>query len=307
MVRPDDLHLFVRVAALGSFSLAAREADLLPGQVSVAIQRLEQRLDSRLFARTTRSLRLTAEGEKYLPYAQEILDVMQAGQESLRSHSDELRGLLRIALPSDCGRRILLPWISEFAQQHGGLRLQLSLSDQVSDVFRDPVDIAVRYGDPGNNNYVARPLALSNRRVLVASPKYLAEHGQPQHPDDLYQHHCLHYTLGGQLYDKWTFSNASGSQTVQVGSRWQCDDADVVRRWAVAGYGITYKSQLDISEDVAAGRLAILLSHYQGEAAPLYLICPHRKQFSPAIRLLYQHLSDKLTTLRMEEKVNQLD
>lgn len=173
MVRPDDLHLFVRVAALGSFSLAAREADLLPGQVSVAIQRLEQRLDSRLFARTTRSLRLTAEGEKYLPYAQEILDVMQAGQESLRSHSDELRGLLRIALPSDCGRRILLPWISEFAQQHGGLRLQLSLSDQVSDVFRDPVDIAVRYGDPA-----------ALRRTQVCKPTKITAIAAPHNPSN---------------------------------------------------------------------------------------------------------------------------
>lgn len=297
MVRPDDLQLFVRAAALGSFSLAAREADLLPGQVSVAIQRLEQRLDSRLFARTTRSLRLTAEGEKYLPYAQEILEVMQAGQESLRSRSDELRGLLRIALPSDCGRRILLPWISEFAQQYGGLRLQLSLSDQLSDVFRDPVDIAIRYGDLGNNHYVARPLALNNRRVLVASPNYLKKYGQPQCLDDLYQHHCLHYTLGGQLYDKWTFSDQEGSHTIQISSRWQCDDADVVRRWAVEGYGIAYKSLLDISEDVAAGRLTMLLSHYQGEAAPLYLICPHRKQFSPAVRMLYQRLSEKLNTL----------
>ncbi len=145
MVRPEDLQLFVRVAALGSFSAAAREAGLLPGQVSAAIGRLEQRLENRLFTRSTRSLRLSAEGEKYLPYAHEILAVMQAGQESLQNRSDELRGTLRIALPSDCGRHLLLPWITEFFSRHSGLTLQLSLSDQISDVFRDPIDIAIRW------------------------------------------------------------------------------------------------------------------------------------------------------------------
>src|SRR4051812_27483021 len=101
MLRVDDLALFVRSAALGGFSDAAREADLLPGQVSAAIKRLEKELDIRLFARSTRSLRLTAEGERYLPYAQTVLDALRDGHEQLRDERSELSGQLQITAPSD--------------------------------------------------------------------------------------------------------------------------------------------------------------------------------------------------------------
>ena len=115
MIRFDDLALFVRTAALGSFSNAAREADLLPGQVSAAVARLERELDLRLFARSTRSLRLTAEGEQYLPYAQQVLDALREGREQLHGHAEaELQGVLQIAAPSDLGRNLLLPWLAEF-------------------------------------------------------------------------------------------------------------------------------------------------------------------------------------------------
>ena len=294
MVRLEDIWLFTRVAALGSFSNAAREAGLLPGQVSAAIARLEQRLDTRLFARSTRNLRLTAEGENYLPFASEMLSVMQAGQQSLKKGTDELQGTLRIALPSDCGRNLLLPWISEFCQQHQGLTLQLSVSDQVSDVFRDPIDVAIRYGVPDNRSYVARVLADSNRRVLAASPEYLKKHGHPQSLDDLLHHQCLVYSLNGHVYDKWQFPQQDKLRQLHLTSRWQCDDADIVRRWAVDGRGIVYKSWLDVSSDVQSGRLEIVLPEIAGEAAPLYLICPHRQQLSPAVRQLYRGLSDYL-------------
>ncbi len=307
MVRPEDLRLFLRVAALGSFSRAAREAGILPGQVSAAIQRLETRLNTRLFARSTRSLRLSAEGEKYLPYAQEILSVMQAGEEILHQRDNEIRGTLRIALPSDCGRNLLLPWISDFCSSHRELTLQLSLSDHMSDIFRDPVDIAIRYGIPDNRQYIAQPLAEENRRVLVASPDYLARCGQPHTPEQLAQHTCLLYSLKGHIYDKWAFPQAGGMQRIALTSQWLCDDADVVRRWAVAGHGIAYKSWIDVSEDVVAGRLKLLLTDIPGEPAPLYLICPHRKEFSPAIRLLRSELSRHLQEItgRLPEALKQ--
>lgn len=302
MVRLEDVWLFTRVTVLGSFSNAAREAGVLPGQVSAAILRLEQQLDTRLFARSTRSLRLTAEGEKYLPYAREMLSVMQAGQQSLNKDTDELQGTLRIALPSDSGRNLLLPWISEFCQNHRGLSLQLSVSDQLSDVFRDPIDVAIRYGIPDNRNYIARVLSAHNRRVLTASPEYLQRYGRPQSLDELHQHQCLLYSLNGHVYDKWLFPADQTVRQLTLTSRWQCDDADIARRWAVDGRGIVYKSWIDVSSDVAAGRLEIVLPQQPGEAAPLHLICPHRQQFSPAVRLLYnalsshlQHITDQLS------------
>ena len=297
MIRLEDVTLFVRSAALGSFSRAAREANLLPGQVSAAIQRLERDLDRRLFARSTRSLRLTAEGEKYLPFAQEMLALRHAGAESLPCHAGAPTGELKIALPSDIGRHIILPLLTEFCRAHPALGLRLSFSDQVSDVFRDPVDIAIRYGKLEDSSYVALPLAEENRRVMVAAPDYLDRHGRPEKLEDLAQHHCLPFVMGGHVYDKWTFPQEGMRRQITVKSRLLCDDAEVARRWAIAGMGIAYKSWLDVCDDIRHGRLERVLPQLPGESTPLHLICPHRKQFSPAIRALHQLLREHLRTL----------
>jgi len=296
MVRIDDLGLFVRTAALGSFSNAAREADLLPGQVAAAVARLERELDLRLFVRSTRSLRLTAEGALYLPYAQEVLATLSEGQARVRGEDAELRGVLQVAAPSDLGRNVLLPWLSEFRSAHPKLQLRLHLSDQVADVFRDPVDIAFRLGRFDNASYVALPLLPGNRRVLAASPDYLARHGTPDSLDALKDHHCLLYQLAGRAYDRWNFETDGRRIVVPVRGNMVCDDADVVRRWAVAGEGIVFKSWLDVCADVRAGRLQVLLGG-AGDSLPLNLVCPHRKQFSPAIRQLHAMFEQRLQPL----------
>ena len=293
MVRVDDLGLFVRTAALGSFSNAAREADLLPGQVAAAVARLERELDLRLFVRSTRSLRLTAEGEQYLPSALTALEALQRGRDDLRRDPAQLQGTLQLSAPSDLGRNLLLPWLTDFRREHPLLHLRFLLSDQLVDLFRDPVDIAIRYGLDVDASYVALPLAPRNRKVLVASPRYLARCGQPQTPEDLRDHQCLLYMQQGRLYDKWRL----GTETVQVGGTLLSDDADVARRWAVAGEGITYKSWLDVSDDVLAGRLVLLMPDHPGPALPLSLVCPHRKQLSPTVTRLHAWLFERFAGL----------
>jgi DNA-binding transcriptional LysR family regulator len=292
-VRFDDLALFVRTAACGSFTKAAREANLLPGQVSAAIMRLERDLDARLFARSTRSLRLTDEGERYLPYARGVIDLLHGGRDELRRGDDVLSGTLQIAAPSDFGRNVLLPWLTAFRRQHPKLELRVQFSDQVTDVFRDPVDIALRYGTVEDASFVALPVAPHNRRVLVASPAYLEQCGAPVSLDELAQHSCLLWHMQGRLYDKWGFPGGKTRRTVHVKGPLASDDADVVRRWAIAGEGIAYKSWLDVAGDVRAGRLAVVLPEQPGETAPLQLICPHRRQFSPAVRQLHALLAQR--------------
>ena len=294
MLRITDLELFVRSSALGSFTAAAHEADLLPGQVAAAIKRLERDLDVRLFARTTRSLRLTAEGELYLPTAQRVLDTLRQGHEQLHGSHSTLRGVLQVSAPSDIGRNLLLPWLSAFRREHPALSLRYFLSDQIADFSRDPVDIAIRYGLNQDANYIALPLAPWNRRVVVASPAYLARHGRPRTPDELLQHDCLLYLQHNRVYDKWQL----GNRTVQVRGPLVSDDADVVRRWALEGEGIVYKSWLDVSANIAAGELEILLPDYQGEATPVTLVCPHRKQLSPAVTQLHLWLRERFAALQ---------
>ncbi|MBI6939729.1 LysR family transcriptional regulator [Pseudomonas putida] len=294
MLRITDLELFVRSSALGSFTAAAHEADLLPGQVAAAIKRLERDLDVRLFARTTRSLRLTAEGELYLPTALNVLESLRQGRDNLHGAHSTLRGMLQVSAPSDLGRNILLPWLSDFRREHPDLTLRLLLSDQVADLFRDPVDVAIRYGRNEEANYIALPLASWNRRVLVASPAYLAKHGRPTSVEDLQQHSCLLYLQLGRIYDKWRL----GNRTVQVSGPLFSDDADVVRRWALLGDGIAYKSWLDVSANIAAGELEVLLPEQPGEHTPVTLVCPHRKQLSPAVSQLHLWLRDRFAALQ---------
>jgi len=302
MVRFEDLKLFLRSAALGSFSVAAREVDLLPGQVSAAIKRLEAELGVRLFARSTRSLRLTAEGEQYLPFAQNALETLREGHDLVHRDRAEVRGVLQVAAPSDFGRNLLLPWLTEFRRAHPALSLRVFLSDQVADVFRDPVDVAIRYGRSDEASFVALPLAPGNRRVLVASPAYLARHGRPASLQALVQHTCLQFMLQAGVYDQWAFHDGGKRQVVSIRGPLLSDDAEVVRRWAVAGEGIACKSWMDVRADVLAGRLEVLLPHLVGDAAPLHLVCPHRRQFSPAVRLLHAALQAHCAVLSADQE-----
>ena len=290
MFRLEDLTLFVRAAALGSFIDAAREAGQQPAQVSAAIKRLETILNIRLFARSTRSLRLTPEGETWLPYATQMLDTLEAGLQKIQTPDDEVRGMLQIAVPSDLGRNLLLTLFRDFRQRHPALRLRLLFSDQLTDVFKDPVDVAFRYGNNDDASFISLPVAPENRRVLVASPEWIARHGEPQTLEELSQHNALIYILRGRPFDRWSLSLDGVVQQQKVSGTVMSDDAEVIRRLAIAGEGIAYKSMLDVSDDLRAGRLRRLLPRYQGDEVPLNLICPHRKQLSAAGRLLYEEV-----------------
>lgn len=296
MIRIDDLIIFVRSASLESFSAVGREMDLLPSQISASIKRLERELDIRLFARSTRSLRLTSEGEQYLPYARGVLDALDEGKASLLKSGKGLRGTLQIASSSDFGRNILLPWLMEFRKINPELNLKFSISDNVADIYKDPVDVAVRYGVVPNSDFVSLPLLPDNRRALAAAPSYLEKHGRPETLEALEEHACLRLHHNGKMYDRWMFPVQGDHQFINVTGPITSDDADVIRRCAIAGEGILYKSQLDICQYIRSGDLELLLPEQKGELFPLHFICPHRKQLSPAIRMLYAYLK-----LRCEE------
>jgi len=183
--------------------------------------------------------------------------------------------------------------LTEFRRLHPELTLRLLVSDQVTNLFRDPVDVALRYGWNEDANYIALPLAPWNRRVLVASPDYVARHGAPASVNDLTRHPCLLYLQNGRLHDRWEL----GEQTVQVAGPLFSDDADVVRRWAVAGEGIAYKCWLDVYADVQAERLVVLLPEVPGDVYPLSFACPHRGQMSRAVTQLYQWLNQQFSAL----------
>ncbi|MBV8657447.1 MAG: LysR family transcriptional regulator [Burkholderiales bacterium] len=294
MIRFDDLQVFVSAADCGSLSAAARELDLTPAVASAALKRLEKELGTLLLVRSTRSLRLTVDGERYLVHARSSLAALTAGRDVLAADKAAITGNLTVSLPSDLGRHVLLPWLDVFQTQHPALALQLRVSDRIADLYRQPVDVALRYGVPADSGLVALPLVADNRRVLCASPAYLAQHGEPATPTDLRRHNCLRLVLGDQIHSRWSFLREAETHVVTVSGRHTSDDGEVVRRWAVAGQGIAYKSRLDVLADLRAGHLLPLLPAYQTEATPLYLVCPHRLSLSPAVIRLRDFLMQQL-------------
>ena len=292
LLRLDDLTVFVRTADRGSLSAAARELEISPALASAAVKRLESELGLRLFARTTRSLRLTEEGEHYLRHAREALRLLKEGRDALIHEQETLGGTLKISMPSDLGRNMLVGWLDQFQAQYPKVSFQLSVSDRVSDMYRQPVDIAIRYGIQEDSALIALPLAADNRRVLAASPEYIKQHGKPASLGDLTRHNCLRFMLEDVIHERWSFYHAAGAEpmTVNVNGNRSADDADVVRRWAVGGLGIAYKSRLDLSDDIRAGRLHILLPDLLGEPTPLNMLCMHRAQITPTVLALRDFL-----------------
>lgn len=292
--RIEDLLLFVHAADCGGLSAAARELDTAPAAASAALKRLESVLQTRLFVRSTRSLRLTAEGERYLAYARRVLQAVEEGAASVTRDAQVIGGELNLSMPSDLGRNVLLPWLDAFQAQHPQIRFRIRISDRLADLYRQPVDIAIRYGEPEDSTMVALPLVADNRRVLCASPAYLKRHGDPKSLAELQHHNCLRFVLGETIHDRWIFHRNGRMETVAVQGDRICDDADLVRRWALTGKGIAYKSALDIRAELKSAKLLALLPELQGELAPLNLVCAHRLMLSPSVTALRAFLQEKL-------------
>lgn len=293
----QDFDIFIRTAELGSLSAAARALELSPAVASAALKRLEGELGVPLLVRTTRSLRLTPEGERLLERCRPVLAELREVKDELQAGRSVIRGELSISMPSDLGRHVILPWLDDFQQRHPDLSLRVQLSDRLADVHREPVDVAIRYGTPADSGMVALPLAPHNRRLLCAAPHYLQHHGTPAHPTELAQHNCLCFRLGDHSHTRWRFVRGEEIVEIDVRGNRSSDDADAVRYWSVAGHGICYRSWLDLARDVTAGRLRMLCEGWQGEAVPLNLVCANRRLLSPTIRLLREHLETRFAGL----------
>ncbi|NRO98676.1 LysR family transcriptional regulator [Paraburkholderia sp. NMBU_R16] len=297
MIRLDDVQIFVHTVDYGSFSEAARQLNIAPAQASASVQRLEKALGTRLFTRSTRSMQLSEAGERYLPHARVMIGALEQGEQALANGREALSGPLRLSAPSDFGRNLLLPWLDDFQHLHPGLSLHVRMSDRAADLVRQPLDAAVRYGALPDSSLVAMKLVDDNRRALCAAPSYLERHGAPSKVEDLRRHNCLRYVWSEQVHERWRFTPPGGERTVAVTGNRVSDDADAVRRWAVAGEGIVYKSRLDLIDDLKAGRLVELLPSEYCELAPLHLICAHRAQLSPAINQLHAFLRERCAAL----------
>lgn len=287
------LQLALRVAELGSVAAAARERDLLPATATAAIRRLEAQLGTVLFTRSSRALRATPEGAAFLQRAREALGLLDDGVAALREPLAQVRGVLRLAMPSDLGSRVLRPLLDDFLALHPALQLELQVGDRVSDLAREPVDAALRYGEPQQPGLIVRRLA-DNERILVASPAYLARAGTPQRPEDLAAHDGIALRIGGRPGHPWPMLDGERTLTLRPRVRRTSDSGLVTREWALAGHGIALKSRLDVADDLAAGRLLRVLPALRSAPYPLVLALAAGTHLSARVRALGDFLQSRL-------------
>lgn len=288
----SELNLFVRIAETGSITESAKQMGITTAAASYALRRLEEQLDVQLFIRTTRQLRITTQGEKFLFHCRQALESLEQGIISAHQIQGNVSGEIRFSVSSDLGRNIIFPWVDEMLDKHPSLAIDLNVSDSLSNFFTDQVDVALRYGKPEDSTMVSFHIA-TVKRITCASPSYLSKFGEPTHPEDLRKHNCLLYRLGGRLFNNWEYVNNLGSYRAKVSSNRISNDTDIVRRWAVAGKGVAYRSQIDIAADLRNGNLVPLLADFQSPPVELYLLSPSRRQVTPAVIAFREMLREK--------------
>jgi DNA-binding transcriptional LysR family regulator len=288
----EDLQVILKVAEFRSITAAAASLNMRTATASAALKRAEKSLGTELFIRTTRHLRLSSAGEKYIPLCEQALLMLDQAKQNMKGELDIIDGDMRIALSSDLGRNLVIPWLDEFMESYPNISLRANISDHNIDFYRDSVDLALRYGSPNNANIYGFKIC-NVPRLLCATPEYLDKNGTPKHPHDLASHNGLFYQLQEITHDVWDFSQHKVSFKIKMKGNRVSNDGDLVRRWCVAGKGVAVKSALDMSNDLLSGKVISLLPEFSPTATELWLIFPSRQSITPAARLLRDMLKEK--------------
>lgn len=301
MDRLRAMQTFVRVVESGSFSAVAREAGTTQSAISKQVAALERALGARLLSRTTRSLALSDEGERYFAQAQRLVAEIAEAESAVAAGQQQLKGWLRVGASVGFGRLKLLPLVHDFLRRHRELRIDLRLADGFVDLVEQGVDVAVRIGDLPDSSLVARRIA-TTRRVLVAHRdlvRRMRRNGPkpPRHPDDLAAHACLVYTELASR-NAWSFVAAAGAgeppgseRTVRVHGSLQTNSSEVIRASVLAGMGIGYAPDWLFDEELRSGEIVALMPAWQAPSVPLSLVSPPQRLHSAKVRAFAEHVA----------------
>ena len=248
----------------------------------------------RLIHRSTRALSPTEEGAHLLIDIEPVLDAIEASEQWLAGGRDEPAGTLRVSAPIAFGRRCVAPVLGQLTARYPRLAVALELDDRVVDLVGEGLDVAIRIGALADSSAIMRRLA-ENRRILVAAPAYLGRAGRPATPDEAAGHAFLRY---GAALEPWRLRGPNGATAnLAAIARLRVDDGDVVHDWAVAGLGIMLKSEVDVAEDLAAGRLERVLPDWDGGEAPVVALYPSAQYVPLKTRLMLDELKAHIATV----------
>jgi len=280
---------FLRVVEAGSFSAVAREANTTQPTVSRQVAALEGHLGCLLLQRTTRSLALTEDGRTFYEAARRAVSAVEEAETSVGRRKGRATGTLRLAAAEVMGRLHVLPRLPRFLARHPELEVDLVLGDGFVNLVEDGIDLAIRVGvleDPG---LVARRIGMT-RRVVVATPGYLAGRGTPTTPEELRGHDCILYSklATGPV---WTFEGPGGTLSVPVHGRLRVSTTEAVRAATLLGLGIGIVPVWHFVErEIEDGRLVVLLRAWEPQPHPIHAVYPTRRFVAPKVRAMIDFL-----------------
>lgn len=282
-----QIEAFVNSTTRGSLSAAAQVEGITPAVIGRRLDALEARLGVKLLVRTTRKLTLTFEGQAFLEDCQRILNDLANAEAAVSLGSIRASGHLRISAPAGFGRRHVAPQVAAFMQGNPEVRVTLDLTDRLVDLLNEGIDCAVRIGEMADSRLVSSKLG-EMRRVVVASPAYLARCGVPRTPGDLAAHNCL--SLGQQR--GWTLREAPDGEvaTYKVAGSFECNDGAVLHEWALVGAGLSWRSMWEVGSDLASGRLVSVLDAFAAPPMGIYAVFLQRRHLPLRVRLFMDQL-----------------
>lgn len=290
--RARELEVFASVATRGSFSAAGRSLGLTPSAVSRTVDRIEARLGVRLLLRTTRALTLTAEGHAYLGAARRILADLDDAEQAIADQGAP-RGRLRVSAALAHGRLCIVPRLGEFVRIHPHILVDLSLTDVVVDVAAGQADVAIRFGPLADSPLTARRLG-ETRRVIVASPDYLARRGTPRVPEDLHGHNCLNFNFR-RVEPVWPFRKDGIDYSLTVKGGIEANNGETLAQLASAGVGVTRVGAFSVVDEIADGRLVPLLEAFNpGDVEAIHAVFVGGANTPARVRAFVDFLAERL-------------
>ncbi|WP_300574837.1 LysR substrate-binding domain-containing protein [Phenylobacterium sp.] len=290
--RAREMSIFAAVVDTGGFSAAGRGLALTPSAVSRTVDRIEARLGVRLLLRTTRSLTLTPEGQAYLAAARRILADLDEAEQAIADRGVP-RGRLRISASHSHGRLSIVPLLGEFARRYEHILVDISLSDTVADIAGGQADVAIRFGPLADSGLTARKVG-ENRRVIVAAPAYLAQHGTPQVPEDLLDHNCLNFNFR-RAEPVWPFVRDGRDYALSVRGNVEANNGETLGQLAAAGVGISRVGEFSVRDDIAAGRLVPLLEAFNpGDVERIHAVFVGGANTPARVRVFVDFLAERL-------------
>lgn len=293
MISTDDIRFFLAIAAARSLAAAARALDVTPSAVSQRLQSLEQRLGVQLVSRSARRLTLTDEGELLVLRGGTLLDEAAELTDALQARRGTIAGHLRVLAPLGFGRRYIAPIVAAFRSRHPEVSVELELSDRPGRAAAGAWDVMIHIGTLKDSTLRLLHLA-PNERYLCASPAYLKRQGTPARPQDLRSHQCIALRENEEDVTLWRFSRrraASEPDVVRIEPMLSSNDGEVVKAWALADHGLIVRSEWDVAEDLAAGRLVrVLPNHRLPPADIVALLNPGRSGRARRTQAFVEHL-----------------